>query len=389
MLTETEALWQKYKGKNESNFTTACDTSLQSWADWGWKSFFRAGGPAEADGPSQFGAWGSPKTGHGEDWNGTSPPGYYLTQLARTFAPRVVGSQLSMSFDGSTSAFKLEYRVGSRLDPTIPTEIFLWPGRYTGGASVTATATEGEVRVEYDGKASWVRVYPGEALAQGAVVTVHVTKKPEIKKTAAAAPPSELAELNDAPADVCWKDAYGRGVGKVIAACDISKNLVKSGALCYSKCRTDTTPRYYGVGPVCWQHCQPGWVDEGALCRKHGSIETVAKHSYGRGAGTPLTCAAGLQEDAALCYPYCKNGFYGLGPVCWESCPEVNPSDGGAVCCSNGTVCSKKIRDLAGGVPLAVMEALLSGGNPAKMEKAAMDAIDSVLGFVMPKCDKL
>ena len=98
-----------------------------------------------------------------------------------------------------------------------------------------------------------------------------------------------ICNANGAPAPVCWKDSYGRGVGKPISPCDASKGLVKSGALCYPYCRNDTQPTYYGVGPVCWQHCKPGYVDEGALCRKDKSIITYAKHSYGRGAGYPLT----------------------------------------------------------------------------------------------------
>ena len=201
--------------------------------------------------------------------------------------------------------------------------------------------------------------------------------------------PTEVTLAEVTPADVCWKDAIGRGVGKVISACDASKNLVKSGALCYPRCKNDTVPTYYGVGPVCWQHCSKGWVDEGALCRKKGSIETIAKRSYGRGAGYPLTCAAGLQEDAALCYPYCKTGFYGVGPVCWESCAAPLAVTGGAVCCTNGTVCSQKVKDLAVGIPLAVAAALLSGGNATKIEEAVIEALDSLLGFIMPKCDNL
>ena len=132
-----------------------------------------------------------------------------------------------------------------------------------------------------------------------------------------------------------------------------------------------------------------GWVDEGALCRKSGSIETVAKRSYGRGAGYPMTCADGLVEDAALCYPPCGKGFYGVGPVCWERCPVAQdyPVDGGAVCCRNKTVCTKKVLDLSAGLPLAVMEAILSGGDPKKVEKSVLDALQSLLGFVMPKCD--
>lgn len=65
-----------------------------------------------------------------------------------------------------------------------------------------------------------------------------------------------------------------------------------------------------GVGPVCWQQCPQGWVDEGALCRKDGSIITIAKQSYGRGAGYPMTCPTGTVEDAALCYPACQATWY-------------------------------------------------------------------------------
>ena len=38
------------------------------------------------------------------------------------------------------------------------------------------------------------------------------------------------------------------------------------------------------------------------------------------------------------------------------------------------------------GLPLAVAEALLSGGNATKIMHAAEEAIDAVLGFVMPLC---
>ena len=44
----------------------------------------------------------------------------------------------------------------------------------------------------------------------------------------------------------CWKDAYGRGVGKPISTC--REGYEKDGALCYPKCKEG----YYGVGPVCW-----------------------------------------------------------------------------------------------------------------------------------------
>ena len=57
--------------------------------------------------------------------------------------------------------------------------------------------------------------------------------------------------------------------------------------LCYVPCKEG----YVGVGPVCWKGCLDGWTDAGALCTdwRVGSgthLETRAKHSYGRGAGT-------------------------------------------------------------------------------------------------------
>lgn len=199
---------------------------------------------------------------------------------------------------------------------------------------------------------------------------------------------SSFMPTDDTAANVCWKDSYGRGVGKPISACDASKGLEKSGALCYPKCK-EATPSYYGIGPVCWQHCADGWVDEGALCRKKGSIETIAKKSYGRGAGYPLTCAEGLEEDASLCYTPCRDGFYGIGPVCWESCAAPLATSGGAVCCTNGTVCSQKIKDLVGGLPLAVAAAILSGGDWKEIVENAEKALESVLGFIMPLCDAM
>ena len=30
-------------------------------------------------------------------------------------------------------------------------------------------------------------------------------------------------------------------------------------------------------------------------------------------------CADGLELNGLLCYPKCKDGFHGVGPVCWES----------------------------------------------------------------------
>jgi hypothetical protein len=57
------------------------------------------------------------------------------------------------------------------------------------------------------------------------------------------------------------------------------------------------------------------------------------KQSEGRGAGVPLsTCPEGTEKNGLLCYPECKEGFRGNGPVCWQiGCPE-GFTDIGAFC---------------------------------------------------------
>ncbi|MBX3265733.1 MAG: hypothetical protein KF831_03425 [Acidobacteria bacterium] len=57
------------------------------------------------------------------------------------------------------------------------------------------------------------------------------------------------------------------------------------------------------------------------------------KQSSPRGAGVPLsTCPEGTEKNGLLCYPQCREGFTGNGPVCWQTeCPE-GFNDIGAFC---------------------------------------------------------
>ena len=57
------------------------------------------------------------------------------------------------------------------------------------------------------------------------------------------------------------------------------------------------------------------------------------RHSYGRGVGVPVSaCPKGQEKDAGLCYPTCedigKEGWKGVGPVCWQRCPSGFRDDG-------------------------------------------------------------
>jgi hypothetical protein len=104
-------------------------------------------------------------------------------------------------------------------------------------------------------------------------------------------------------------------------------NCEKYGAIVYPKCKSG----FHAFGSnVCTPTCLEGMRDDGAFC---------AKHSYGRGAGNPMECAAGTEQDGALCYPTCRPGFHGVGPVCWQTC-SAGRTACGAGCAASSQECA-------------------------------------------------
>jgi hypothetical protein len=57
-----------------------------------------------------------------------------------------------------------------------------------------------------------------------------------------------MIQLANTLDDICYKQAYGRGVGVPLSKCKVG--LVKDGALCYIPCDNG----YTGLGPVCWYY---------------------------------------------------------------------------------------------------------------------------------------
>ncbi|CAF1038665.1 unnamed protein product [Rotaria sordida] len=49
------------------------------------------------------------------------------------------------------------------------------------------------------------------------------------------------------------------------------------------------------------------------------------RHLYGRGIGHPIhTCPNDSpDQDGLLCYPLCRTGYNGVGPVCWKKCENI------------------------------------------------------------------
>jgi len=232
--------------------------------------------------------------------------------------------------------------------------------------------------------------------------------------------------------DGCWLKAMGRGVGKPIHSCP--KDQDKSGLLCYPKCQEN----YTGVGPVCWQNCEKNFRDDGAYCfktppygrgagyvlwkkdkcekenpigcEKYGLLYypkckpgfknfgccictptcpegmtdigiSCQKKSYGRGVGKPLGCGDEQDYDAGLCYGKCQNGFKGIGPVCWDSCP-VGYEKCGALCLKNKT-CSSQMRQYFQGV-IDIIIAFAAEKNAEGIIDIGKFATD----FIYPTCNK-
>jgi hypothetical protein len=90
-------------------------------------------------------------------------------------------------------------------------------------------------------------------------------------------------------------------------------NCEKSGLIYYPKCKP-------GDSQVGCCICRPATPDCGKLGLNPGIDLSCAKKIV---IGDPVTgvCAAGEQADAGLCYPACKPGFKGVGPVCWGGAP--------------------------------------------------------------------
>ncbi len=60
-------------------------------------------------------------------------------------------------------------------------------------------------------------------------------------------------------------------------------------------------------------------------------MSSFSKETEWRDAGVPMICPSNLEQQIALCYPWCSANFYGVGPVCWQYCLQ-NMKDCGTFC---------------------------------------------------------
>ena len=63
--------------------------------------------------------------------------------------------------------------------------------------------------------------------------------------------------------------------------------------------------------------CRLGYVDMGCFCQDVG--DSYKSDMYGRGAGVPLRCNSNQEQQGALCYTKCAEGYDALTGLCWLS----------------------------------------------------------------------
>jgi hypothetical protein len=242
----------------------------------------------------------------------------------------------------------------------------------------------------------------------------------------------------------CWKSSYGRGVGSIPTACPTGKvkigelcytrcpaGYTRVGFDCHSVCpsgwadqglfcrnaeygRGGGYPWHFGDclcndgmirrcendhgrgkcemwGAVAYPKCRSGFSPYGCcLCRpqqpncpdlglNYGIDLSCAKRII-IGDPTPMICLSRLQSDAGLCYDYCKAGYYGIGPVCWQSC-AMGQHDCAAACTTDEPTCSQGIFDMV--FSLAVVAAnIVSFGMTKAASGAATVTMTTANGVV-------
>ena len=133
----------------------------------------------------------------------------------------------------------------------------------------------------------------------------------------------------------CWSDTYAK---KSSMAKKLSCTDVRLG--------DGTNPPYGGRlrddGTSCWLDT---YAKKSSMAKKKSCSEmgyggqlrddgtSCWLDAYGRGVGVFPGCADDEEKDGALCYKKCREGYKGVGPVCWQqTCPADKPLKRGLIC---------------------------------------------------------
>jgi hypothetical protein len=124
---------------------------------------------------------------------------------------------------------------------------------------------------------------------------------------------------------------------KDLSKLDCQPGEDKEAGLCYDMPHEG----YECSATLCQKTCGADFIsnggrDDGAYC---------GKGNYGRGLGKRAYAAGpGREINGALQYPVCREGYEGVGPVCWQKCPQGYDSDG-LLCRRNASIVSANNSD--------------------------------------------
>lgn len=101
-----------------------------------------------------------------------------------------------------------------------------------------------------------------------------------------------------------------------------------------------------------------------------------------------MVCKDTEEESNLLCYPKCREGYVGIGPVCWGICDLTTHIACGALCIEIGTgTCTSYITDTVnkGMATAADIASGAASGSP-DMKAIMSDATDLAQAFVFDIC---
>jgi hypothetical protein len=84
----------------------------------------------------------------------------------------------------------------------------------------------------------------------------------------------------------------------------------------------------------CYPACRSGYNGTGPICAApcpNGTTDagiTCVKDTYFRGTGTLPGCPSDKEYQAGLCYTKCRDGFHGFVTICSRNCPDGFRDDG-------------------------------------------------------------
>jgi hypothetical protein len=158
-------------------------------------------------------------------------------------------------------------------------------------------------------------------------------------------------------AENCWKNAKGRGAGKVLHAC--AKGFKNENSLCYKPCPAGSK----GIAHLCWKGAQ----------------------NTNRGMGKILGCGPKEENDHSICRNPCGKNFKGIGPVCWGTCAK-GMHDCGAACTPDAAACTKFNKDNIKKVFGLISKIAESAVGTIDVSGVLKKSKSVALGLTMSKC---